>query len=84
MLEKSSGISVDYDGSMGFEVVDGLSNGYRIVAEFGRGQSDEAQMRRIRFSHGFSSLDYRWSDDRTSTLVRRTLSIEVDDVDDQG
>lgn len=42
LLEKSGGISVDYDGSMGFEVVDGLSNGYRIVAECGRGQSDEA------------------------------------------
>ncbi len=82
LLEKCGGVGVDNDGSMGFEVVDGFSNGDGIVVEIGRGHSDEAQVRHMGFSNGFGGLDYRWSYNRVSMLVRWDLSIKVDDVDD--
>lgn len=67
---------------MGFEIVDGSSNCYRVIVKQGRGQGDVAQVRCIGFGYGFGSLDNRWSYDRLSTLVRRKLSIKVDNVDD--
>ena len=68
---------------MGFEVVDGLSDGYGIVVEHSRRLGDEGQMRRIGLGQGFGSLDYRWPYNRSSTLVRWNLSVKVDDIDNQ-
>lgn len=83
MLEECSSVSVDDDGSMSFEVVDSLSNGYGIVIEYDRRLGDEGQMRRIRHGQGFGGLDYRWSYNWSSTLVWWNLSVKVYDVDDQ-
>ena len=78
LLEKRSSVRDDDDGSMGFEVVDGPSNGYGVVVEHDRGVGDEVQMRRIGHGQGSGGLDCRWSYNRSSTLVWWNLSVKVD------
>lgn len=79
LAEEGRGVGVDDDGGPRFPVVHGAPDGQGVVVEGRWGNGNEAEMRlAVRGNDGLGCLRDHGPDQR------RGLSLEVDDVDDEG